>query len=111
MHGRSNLATRLVSTRAGRTLIATAAWTAIGAVFALPTMSAGAWRQPLLSSLAQWWSWALVTPLIFAVDGRLPFTGKQLARRVAAHGLASVAFTAIYLYVFTAARAAMGIIP
>jgi two-component system LytT family sensor kinase len=111
MHGRSNLATRLVSTRAGRTLIATAAWTAIGAVFALPMMSAGAWRQPLLSSLAQWWSWALVTPLIFAVDGRLPFTGKQLARRVAAHGLASVAFTAIYLYVFTAARAAMGIIP
>lgn len=111
MQVRSNLATRLVGTRAGRILVALCVWTAIGAVFALPMMSAGAWRQPLISSLAQWWSWALVTPLIFAADRRLPFTGRQLARRVAAHGLASLVFTAIYLYVFTAMRAAMGVVP
>ncbi len=111
MQVRSNLATRLAGTRAGRILVALFVWTAIGAVFALPMMSAGAWRQPLISSLAQWWSWALVTPLIFAADRRLPFTGRQLARRVAAHGLASLVFTAIYLYVFTAMRAAMGVVP
>ena len=91
--------------------MAVLAWTVIGCIFALPMSTAASWRQPLLSSLAQWWSWGLITPLIFAVDRRLPFTGKELGRRVAAHGLASLLFTALYLYVFTAVRAAMGLVP
>ena len=87
------------------------AWTALGGVFALPMMSEGAWRAPLLSSLAQWWTWGLMTPLIFATDRRLPFTGKQLARRVAAHLMASLLFTAAYLVLFTLLRAVLGVVP
>jgi signal transduction histidine kinase len=78
-------------------------------LFALPGLSSSNWRHALLGSLAQWWSWGLVTPLIFSTDARLPFKEKQLGMRILAHLFVSVPLTAFYLYVFIAMRALLGL--
>ncbi len=79
------------------------AWTAIGVLFALPGMSTGSnWRRSLIAAVAQWWSWGLVAQLIVAVDRRLPYSDKQLARRILTHVLLSVPMTAVFVYVFAA---------
>ncbi len=107
---KSKLTDRLLKTWMGRGLLAALAWSVIGFVFALPSLSSGGnWRQSLLASLAQWWSWGLVTPLILAADRRLPFSDKQLPRRVIAHLLPSLLFTAAYIYVFAGVRVLFGI--
>jgi two-component system, LytTR family, sensor kinase len=87
-------------------------WSAIGVVFALPSM-AGArnWRSPLLVSLAQWWSWGLLSWVIVAVDQRLPFSSRQPIRRIVAHLFLSPLFTAVYLYLVAAVLAAMQLAP
>ena len=74
-------------------------------LFALPGLSSSNWSHALLGSLAQWWSWGLVTPLIFWTDARLPFKESQLGMRILAHLPASVALTILYFYVFMAMRA------
>ena len=90
--------------------MAAGAWTALGLVFALPGLTAGPdWRRPLIGSLAQWWSWGLVAPLIVAADRRLPSSDKQLARRILLHCLLSFPVTAAYIYVFAAMLALVGI--
>ena len=111
MRFRSTFATRLIGNRAVRALVSIFFWTTIGFIFALPMMLEGPWRKSLLSSLAEWWSWGLITPFIFAVDRRLPIPARQLGRRVAAHGLGCLVFTAIYLYVFFVIRVALGVSP
>jgi len=98
-----------VKSRLGRWLLAALAWSVIGLLFALPGLSAGVWRRSLLASLAQWWSWGLVTPLIFYVDERLAFKERQLGLRILAQIIPSLSLTVIYLYVLTAMRAALGI--
>jgi len=90
-------------------MLAALAWTAIGAVFALPNLASLDWKRSLLGSLAQWWSWGLVTPLILAFDGRLPFSERQLPRRIAAHFLPSFLFTSLSIYVFAAMLALFGL--
>lgn len=61
-------------------------WTCIGLVFALPMLGHRAdWRTPVLASLIQWWAWGLLTPLIVALDRRLPFNSAQMLWRVGAH--------------------------
>jgi signal transduction histidine kinase len=57
------------------------------------------------------WSWGLVAPFILAFDRRLPFSGKQIARRIIAHLFAGLLFTAAYHYVNFVALAAFGIGP
>ena len=95
-----------------RAAVAAAIWTAIGLVFALPNLATGGdWRRSLLASLAQWWSWGLLTPLIVAVDQWLPFTSKQMVRRVIAQLFLSPVFTAGYVYLFAAVLAAMRLAP
>jgi two-component system LytT family sensor kinase len=82
-----------------RWVLSTAAillWSTLGALFALPGLSPGNWRRVLLSSLVQWWSWGLVTPLIFWIDARLPFKKNQLLRRVLAHLPVSLIITMLY---------------
>ena len=107
---RTSRAQAWLGSRTGRILVAVAAWTAIGIVFALPGMSAGPdWRRALLANLAQWWSWGLVAPLIVAVDRRLPLSEKQLARRILLHLLLSFPITAAYIYVFHAMLALVGL--
>lgn len=76
----------------------------IGIIFALPMWKTMGWKEPM----AQWWGWGLVAPLILVTDRHLPYAGKQFGRRAAAHAVASLIFTAIYLYVFFALRVALG---
>ncbi len=109
--GLTGFSALLTGTCLGRGLLTALSCTLIGWIFFLPMQSASNWRQPLFQSLAQWWSWGLVAPLILAFDRRLPFSGKQLARRAVAHLAGSLLFTALYLYVFTAVRAALGVVP
>jgi signal transduction histidine kinase len=108
MNSLLNFGERLRKTWAGRTVLAALFWSAIGFIFALPTLSTGN-GVPVTWSLAQWWTWGVMAPLIFSVDRRLPFSAKQLARRVIAHLAASLVFTSVYLYLFAALRAALGI--
>ena len=84
-------------------------WSILGVLFALPGLSSGNPNHPLLGSLAQWWCWGLITPLIFWTDARLPFRENQLGMRILAHLLASVVLTIIYFYVFIAMRALFGL--
>jgi len=107
----STLIDRLMRNPLGRGAIAALAWTALGCLFALPGLSMGNWHRTLLGSLAQWWSWALVTPLILWADRRLPFSRKQLPQRLLAHLLSSLIFTSLYIYVFAATLAVLGIGP
>src|SRR5579864_8461442 len=88
-------------------LAAVLLWSALGVLFALPGLSSSHWSHALLGSLAQWWSWGLVTPLIFWTDARLPFKENQLGMRILAHLPASVALTLFYFYVFLAMRAVL----
>jgi signal transduction histidine kinase len=106
---RSIFAERLVQTRMGRAAIAAVAWTAIGLVFALPSLSTGGGRMALLGSFSQWWAWGIVAPLILWADRRLPLSGRQILLRIAAHLLLSLLFTSAYIYVFAAVRALFGI--
>jgi two-component system, LytTR family, sensor kinase len=77
----------------------------LGLVFALPMLNMGmGWKQPL----AQWWAWGIVAPFILLADRHLPFSGRELGRRAAAHGVASLVFTAVYIHVFFALRVAIG---
>src|SRR5579859_3055730 len=86
-----------------RTALAALIWTAIGCVFALPSLSMSPnWRTPLLASLIQWWSWGLLAPAIVTIDSRLPFTDRRLFARIAAHIPLGVLLTAVYIYLFAA---------
>jgi len=84
-------------------------WSALGLLFALPGLSSGNWRGALLGSLAQWWCWGLVTPLIFSTDARLPFKQNELGKRILAHLPVSVVLTILYFYVLVAMRALFGL--
>ena len=96
----------------GRVAITAVGWTAIGLVFALPSMANGGnWRPDLLSSLAQWWSWGLVAELIVWTDSRLPLSDRQLPRRLLVHLGLSLPITAAYLYLLAAVIALMGVGP
>lgn len=99
----------ILRNRWGRWVAAALLWSILGLLFALPGLSAPNWRRSLLGSLAQWWVWGLVTPLIFWADARLPFKEKQLGMRILAHLLASVVLTLLYFYLFVAMRAVMGL--
>jgi two-component sensor histidine kinase len=99
-------------TRPVRGALAFLGWTILGCLYASPDLSAGIeWRQALLVSLAQWWSWGILTPLTVWADRRLPFSSKQLAQRISAHLLLSLLITSAYIYLVAAVRAAMGIGP
>lgn len=92
-----------------RILLIAVGSTALGVLFALPSLATTHFQNELRIYLAQWWTWGLLTPFIRAVDRRLPFSAKDLARRVAAHLGLSILFTEIYFYIFTAMRASFGV--
>jgi two-component system LytT family sensor kinase len=108
LSSQSSPADLLMRSRPGRILVAALGWSMVGCVFALPGLSGGNWRRTLLSSLTQWWSWGLLAPLIVAVDRRLPFSTRQLPRRVLAHVVLSLVATAGYIYVFAVVRVLFG---
>lgn len=112
----TNPATSKWMTWLRRTALATAIWTAIGCVFALPSflvmMPHGVgWERLLLSSVMPWWAWGLLAPLIVSVDLRMPFSQKQIVRRIAAHLLLAPIFTTAYIYLEAALAAVLGWTP
>jgi two-component system LytT family sensor kinase len=92
----------------GRGVLVAVLWTIVGLIFAAPNLRAQDWQMTLAASLAQWWAWGVVTPLVVAADRRLPFSDHQLARRLAAHLGLSLVFTALYIYIAALLRAAWG---
>ena len=96
----------------GRAALLAVLWTVVGVIFALPNIGGpGGTVPPLVFSLTQWWAWGLVAPLVVAADRRLPFSDRELARRLAAHLALSLAFTVLYVYLTAALRASAQLIP
>lgn len=84
--------------------------TAVGIVFALPHLADGATRrQYVLSFLAEWWSWGLLTPLIVACDSRLPLPGSGVKGWLLPRILLGLVGTLAYINLFAALKAALGI--
>ncbi len=109
MSGRLNGVERLTKTWVGRSVLAAIFWTLLSLIFSLPGLSRGEGLMSMRGPFAWWWSWGLLTPFILEVDRRLPFSAKQLARRIVALLLGSLIFTVAYRYVNAAVRAAVGI--
>jgi signal transduction histidine kinase len=110
MNGKSKYWKLLLGNWAGRCLLAALAWSAIGCVFALPNLSGGGSRRiAFLGALTLWWSWGLLTPLIVAVDKRLPFSEKQLPQRIVVHVLLCAPFTSALVYLLAAIHAIVGL--
>ena len=85
-------------------------WTAVGVLFALPALSTGvAGRLPLWRSLAEWWSWGLLAPAIAAADHALPFPSRANKRRLVAHAVLAIVFTAVDVHVAALMAAVIGI--
>jgi signal transduction histidine kinase len=108
---RPSRARRIASSWWGLALIGALVCTAAGTLFALPQFGTSHWHDEIRIYLAQFWIWGLLTPAIVWLDRRLPYSGKALGRRLAAHILASIIFTEIYFYMFTTMRALMGVAP
>jgi hypothetical protein len=88
-----------------RVVLIFAASTAMGLIFMFPLWSEGmGWK----TDLAQWWGWGVLVPVIAAIDRLLPYSGRQIGRRVAAHAVASLFVTALYVYVFHFLRVVIG---
>ena len=95
----------------GRILIAAVGCTGIAVMFSLPNLMTGGFDKELKMYCAQFWAWGLVTPLIVALDRRLPFSGKQLGMRVLAHLAASPVLTLLGFYIMKALRVSLGTDP
>ena len=102
---------RLTKSWVGRCVLAALFWTLLSVFFSLPNLAAGKGLISMRGVFAWCWSWGLVAPFILAFDRRLPFSGKQIARRIIAHLFAGLLFTAAYHYVNFVALAAFGIGP
>ena len=85
-------------------------FSALGLLFALPSLSSANWQRVLLGSLIQWWSWGLIAPLIPWIDMRLPFKENQLLKRVLAHIPVSVIVTIFYSCIVTSLGWLVGLI-
>lgn len=81
-------------------LISLLTWTAVGVVFAVPRLASNtAWWFVLRASLADWWAWGLLVPVIVAMDRRLPIAVNNVRARLAAHIAIGIPTTLVYSYV------------
>lgn len=93
-------------------LLAFGFWTAVAGVFAFSQLTKGAGGGDVwLSSLAQWWPWGMLAPVINLIDRRLPFTGGQVGYRIVAHLLLGPLLVVVYSYVSAVMAAAMHLQP
>ena len=109
--GIRRLVRRLTARWFVRVLLAAVGWTVVGWIFSLPSLTNPNYYQSLRMYLTEFWAWGLIAPMVIALDRRLPFSGKQLGKRAAAHLVASAIFTVIYFYIFTTMRAMVGVVP
>ena len=89
-----------------RIALALLAWTAIGAVFALPNMLSG--NSPF-GILFYWWVWGAFTPLINKVDERLLRACKRPASLLAAHAGSALLIPALYVTVTSTLEYRLGV--
>lgn len=80
-----------------RFAIAALAWTAIGALFALPYLLRGRGYDALLATMINWWLWGALAPLMSSVDDRLPAACRRPLQLLAAHAVFGVSLTALYV--------------
>lgn len=86
------------------------AWTAVGVVFAVPGFSSkAAWWFVLRASLAQWWAWGVLVPVIIAVDRHLPIAVNNLRTRFAVHIAIGIPTTLVYSYVAALIQVIVGV--
>ncbi len=86
-------------------------WTAVGVLFALPTLdSGGAGHLPLWRSLAEWWSWGLLAPLIVRITHAVHVDERQNGVRLLAHAILGLLVAALALYLSTAFSALFGVV-
>jgi two-component system, LytTR family, sensor kinase len=92
-------------------LVSFAAWTTVGVIFAMPRFaSTAAWWSVLRTSLAEWWAWGLLVPVIIAIDRRLPIAVNNLGTRLAVHIAIGLLATLSYSYVSAMLQAAVGVL-
>lgn len=92
-------------------LMSFAAWTMVGVVFAMPRFaSAAPWWAVLRSSLADWWAWGLLVPVIVAIDRRLPIAVNSLGTRLVVHIAIALPITLIYSYASAMLQAMLGVL-
>jgi two-component system, LytTR family, sensor kinase len=97
------------SSRLRLVLASVLVWTAIGVVFAVPRFaSATPWWLTLRVSLAEWWAWGCLAPVIIAVDRHLPIAVNHLGTRLAVHLVIGIPTTFVYSYVAAALQAIVG---
>lgn len=94
-----------------RFLLLAVAWATVGWLFALPSLMSPNYYQTLRMNISEFGTWAFITPLVIVLDRRLPFSGKQLGRRITAHLIASAPLTVFYVCLFTTMRALVGVTP
>ena len=102
---------RVIGSLVWHVLVSILVWTAIGWIFSLADLNSGHYEYSLGMNLTEFWAWGFIAPLVLAFDRRLPFSGKELGRRVGAHLAASALLTLIHLYIFTTMRAFWGVVP
>jgi two-component system LytT family sensor kinase len=91
-------------------LISLAAWTAVGVIFAMPRFaSTTVWWPLLRSSLAEWWAWGLLVPMIVAIDRRLPIAVNSLRTRLAVHIAIGLLATLVYSYLSAVLQAILSV--
>lgn len=100
----------VVMLRLGRArwVLAFLGWTLIGVFYSIHT-GPGEYSDSLKFSLAQWYTWGVLTPVIMAVDRRLPAARDAILRRALFHVPLSLLFTALYTYAFEGACDVMGL--
>ena len=77
-------------------------------VFALPSLSDRLDVRVLLTSLAHWWPWGALAPLIIAINDRLPVSGQQ---KLAAHLAIGLVIAVVYAYLSALVAAVLGVAP
>ena len=109
--GKQSGSRRVIGSLVRRILVSILVWTAIGLIFSLANLNSGHYKYSLGVNLTEFWAWGFIAPLILAFDRRLPFSGRQIGKRVGAHLAASALLTLVYLYVFTTMRALFAVVP
>lgn len=90
-------------------VLAISGWTVLGLLFSAPAAGMGDnWPIVFKNSLAQWWSWGIVSVLIMEANRRLPFSERRIVSRLLCHLPLSLVLTSLYAYVFAGMRAMFG---
>lgn len=93
-------------------LLSLLVWTAVGVVFAVPRFAtATPWWSVMRVSLAEWWAWGVLVPLIIALDRRLPIAMNSLGKRLVVHIAIGLPVTLVYSYVAALLQVLMGVMP